>query len=96
MQLPDAEELSEMTRRGMAIYDGKLKERLEPAHNNEFIAIHLDSEDYTLGRSTADAMRAMRSMHPDGQLVLMKIGSEPEYGLAARLMAGELRAGRAK
>lgn len=96
MRLPDAEQLNEMTRRGMAIYDGKLKERLEPAHNNEFIAIHLDFEDYTLGRSTADAMRAMRKIYPEGQLLLMKVGPEPEYGLAARLMAGELRAGRAK
>src|SRR5438132_1477038 len=35
-------------------------------------------------------MRAMRGIHPAGQLVLLKVGSEPEYGLAARLIAPTL------
>lgn len=83
-------EMTELTRRGLALYDGKLKGLLEPDHNNEFVAIHVDSEDYAVARSSGDAMRAMPARHPmDGRLVIRRIGPEPEYGLAARILSGE-------
>jgi hypothetical protein len=80
----------------LEIYDSKLKTLLEPKHDNEYVAIHVDSGDHTVARSTGDAMRAIRKIHPEGQLLLRKIGSEPEYGLAARLLAGEMMADRRK
>lgn len=86
--------LSEITRRGMEIYDSKLRPKLEPEYNDQYIAIHPASEDYTIARSTADAMRAMHQLHPDGRLLLMKIGPEPDYGLGARLLEGEMMAAR--
>ena len=88
--------MTELTRRGLALYDGKLKALLEPDHNNEFVAIEPDSEEYVIARSSGDAMRAMHKRYPDRLMVLMKIGPEPEYGLAARILAGEMMAGRHK
>ncbi len=87
------EELGELSRRGLAIYERKLKAELEPEYNNQFIAIHPDSEDYTIANSTGNAMRAMRKIHATGRLLLMKIGPEPEYGLAARILASDMAAG---
>ncbi len=85
--------LNELSRRGLAIYETKLKALLEPEQNNKFVAIHVDSEDYAVARSSGDAMRAILKRHEaDGRLVIRKIGSEPEYGLAARILAGEMMA----
>ena len=89
-------DFEELSKRGEAIYETKLKGLLEPEYNNQFVAIHVDSGDYTIARSTARAMRAMREIHKEGPLVLMKIGPEPEYGLAARILAGEMQAGQSK
>lgn len=87
----------ELTRRGLAVYESKLKANLEPEYNNQFIAIEPDSEEYAIANSTGNAMRAMRKNHQNKPLLLMKIGPEPEYGLAARILASEMREGsRAK
>ena len=83
------EETNKLSERGLAVYEQKLKPLLEPTHNNEFISIHVESEEYALGASSGDAMRAMRRRHPHGWLVMLKIGGEPEWGLAARLLVGQ-------
>lgn len=85
------EVMDELGQRGSAIYE-KLKPILEPAFDKKFVAIHVDTEDYEVGRSSGDAWRAMLKRRPvDGRLFIRKIGSEPEYGLAARMLAGQMR-----
>lgn len=83
------EEAQVLSERGLAIYENKLKSLLEPLHDNEFISIHVETEDYALGASSGEAMRAIRQRHPQGWLVMLKIGSEPEWGLAARLLLSD-------
>jgi len=85
-----------LSERGLAIYEEKLKPLLEPFHNNEFVSIHVKTEEYALGASSSDAMRAIRKRHPRGWLVILKIGDEPEWGLAARLFVGQMTAGQQK
>ena len=82
----DREDYNDLTRRGLAVYEAKLKARLEPEHNNQFIAIEPDTEEYAVADSTGNAMRAMHKTHPTKPVLLMKIGPEPEYGLAARFL----------
>lgn len=78
---------------GRMIYDAELKPLLEPARNGEFVVIHVDTRDYAVGNSVTVAKRELRRRHPcDGRLVGMKIGPEPEFGLAARLLAAEMAA----
>ena len=90
------EEHEALSKRGLDLYEGTLKALLEPAYNNQYVAIHIDTEQYAVGRSSGDAMRAMRKRRPDGRLVIMQIGAEPEWGLAARLLAGQMIAGQQK
>lgn len=90
------EEHDALSNRGLAIYEEKLKAILEPTFDRKFLAIHVETEDYEVASSTGDAMRAMRKRHPEGFLLMMKIGDEPEWGLAGRILAGELAAGRIK
>ena len=87
----EARERQEASRRGLALYETRLKAKLEPDYDNQFIAIHPDSEDYEVADSRGNALRAIRRTHPAGRLLLMKIGSEPEYGLAARILMSEMR-----
>jgi len=75
----------EVTRRGLAIYEERLRADLEPAHTGEVVAIHLDSGDYTVAASSPEAMRAMRRIHPSGLLFLYAIGPSPDYGLARHM-----------
>jgi hypothetical protein len=90
------EEHEAFSQRGLAIYEEKLKPLLEPAYNNQFIAIHVESGDYRINRYSGGAMRAAREVHPEGGLVILRIGPEPEWGLAARLLAGQMAAGQQK
>lgn len=66
--------LDAVTRRGLAVYDARLKAQLEPAHNGEAVAIHVDSGEYAVARTSGVAMREMRRRRPDGPLVLHTIG----------------------
>jgi len=89
--------LTQLSRRGLAIYEEKLKASLEPDQNGRFVAIRVQTGDYAVGRSSSDATRQILKVHPpDGQLVIRKIGPEPEYGLAARYLAGEMLAAQRK
>ncbi len=90
--------LEQLQRRGQQIYDDKLKHQLEPARDGEYVVIHVDTEDYAVGKTYPEASRAMRARHPrDGRLVGFKIGSEPDTDdLAARILLAEMRGGRAK
>ncbi len=87
------EEHEALTNRGLAIYEEKLKPILEPEFDKKYVAIHVDTGDYEVANSSGDAMRAMRKRHLEGRLVIMRIGNEPEWGLAGCILAGELAAG---
>jgi hypothetical protein len=76
----------EVTAKGLAIYNEKLKATLEPAHTNEYVAIHVDTGDFAVSKRRSEATRVMLSRYgTDGRLLAMKIGPEPEYGLAVRV-----------
>ena len=90
------EEAERLSEQGLAVYENKLKPLLEPFYNNQYVSIHVETEDYALGASSGDAMRAIRKRHPQGWLVMLKIGGEPEWGLAARLLVGQMMTGQQK
>ena len=82
--------LSDLSRRGLAIYDERLRATLEPEQNGRYVAIHVPTGDYAVGSSSGEAMREMLKRRPaDGQLVIRRIGPEPDYGMAARALAGD-------
>ena len=86
----EREDYNDLTRRGLALYESRLQARLELKYNNRFIAIEPDTEEYEIADSTGNAMRALRKRQVAGPLLLMKIGPEPEHGLAARFLAADM------
>ena len=96
-ELITSEVLNELHILGNKIYETRLKVNVEPQFNNQYIAIHVDSEDYEIGKSTGAATRALLKRHPmDGRMYVRKIGRELEYGLIARLLSGEILAEQSK
>lgn len=84
--------LVDISSRGESIYSG-LKPLLEPASDRKFVAIHVDSGDYEVAKTAGEAARVIRKRQPlDGRLYVRKIGEEPDFGLAARIVASEMNA----
>lgn len=74
--------LSPLAEQGRVIYEGKLKAILEPTHDGEAVAIHVDTGDYAIGASHNKAARTLLSRHePDGRIVTLTIGSPTDSDL---------------
>jgi hypothetical protein len=86
----------ELGRIGERIYETQLKAELEPECDRQYIAIHVDTGDYAVAHTAGDAMRAINGKHPDSRWYVRRIGDEPEYGLAARIIASDMIAGNRK
>jgi len=93
--MPTEEERAEISERGQAFY-AKLQPGLEPENDRQYVAIHVDTGDYAVAKTSAAATRKLHQRHPPGRAYIRKIGGEPEYGLAARYLIGEMMAGRIK
>ena len=64
-------------RLGKEIYERKIRQRVEPDHIGEFIAIDVNSGCWALGVSTMDARDRLDELKPDAVDVLMeRIGYE--------------------
>jgi hypothetical protein len=82
------EELDELGRLGDEQY-ARLRETIEPGNEGKFVAIHVDTGEYAIGKSATDASRALRSgRSPDGRMHVQKIGNEPDWELAHIFLAG--------
>src|SRR5947208_1811403 len=79
--------LDAVSQRGLAVYESRLKQILEPAHNGETVAIHIESGDFAVAPARGKAMRAARRTHPEGLIVLLSVGSEADHSLADRLLS---------
>jgi hypothetical protein len=67
-------DIDEFVQRAEGIYTARLRDILEPAHLNEFVAIEPDSGEYFLGQTLSEAMVAARRAHPERLAHAMRIG----------------------
>jgi hypothetical protein len=65
---------SELAQRAEAVYEQRLKAKLEAEHRDEFVVIEPDSGDYFLGRTLSDAAWAAYRAYPNRQTYGMRIG----------------------
>ncbi|HEX3313292.1 MAG TPA: hypothetical protein VHR72_00310 [Gemmataceae bacterium] len=65
---------SEIGRRCEAIYEAKLKDRLEKTNFGDFIAIEPESGDYFLGESILEAAEAAEKAHPGRRGFILRVG----------------------
>jgi len=85
-----ADGLSEVARRGLAIYNEKLKDQLEPQQNGRAIALHVDTGEYVVADTLSEARREMyrRYPHPNGRILSRTIGPSTDDALLNRIVSG--------
>lgn len=79
------EKMAELSALGQGVY-GSLQDFLEPQSEKQYVAIHVDTGDFAIAKSSAAATRLLHQCHLPRRAYTRKISHEPEYGLAARLM----------
>ena len=68
----------ELVEKGKEIYK-KIKDRLEPAHKGEIVAIEVKTGDYFLGKDVVEADEKAREKYPDEVFYFNKIGYRAVY-----------------
>ncbi len=68
---PESENVAQ---RAELIYEQRLRDQLEPSHQDEFIAIEPISGDYFLGRTLSEAIGAARKVHPNRLSHAIRVG----------------------
>ncbi len=65
--------------RAKAIYDERLRDKLEPDHNGEIIAVEVESGDYFLGDSEVEAYDEAVKKHPGKKFAFLRVGAEATH-----------------
>lgn len=86
--LSDEAFFDDMARRGIAVYDNKLKATLEPEHNGKAVAINVDTGEYIIADDPPEARRLFREKYATPNGVSMTIGPETDLLMLARAMVG--------
>ena len=73
--MPNRESM-ELAHRARAIYDERLKAKLEATNSDEFVAIEPDSGEYFLGKTLSEAIQASRAAHPESLPFALRVGHE--------------------
>jgi hypothetical protein len=64
----------ELARKGRALYEQKLRTRLEATNRGDFVAVEPESGDYFLGKTLSEAIGAARAAHPDRLSYAVHVG----------------------
>lgn len=59
---------------GQEIYDTKLKAKLEPEFNGQFVAIEPQSGAHYLGKTMSEAKQEASKAHPGKKFFLVRVG----------------------
>ena len=91
MSPPDS--LSDAARLGLTYYDEHLKTVLEPSQNGRAIALHVDTKEYVVADTLAQARREMheRYPNPEGRILSRTIGPGMNEPLVRRILSGHKR-----
>jgi hypothetical protein len=69
--------------RAEAIYQERLKNRLESTNPDDFVAIEPESGEFFLGKTLSEAIQAARAAHPTILPFALRIGHESTVELGA-------------
>ena len=65
----------EVARRGDELYEQNIRSCVEPEHNNEIVAIDLDSGIWEMDVDEGSAARRLEARRPDSQIWVVRVGS---------------------
>lgn len=70
-----------MVAEAMRLYEQRLRSRLEPGHNGEFLIVNLDTGEYELGRDDLTVSQRARQRFGKARLVTLRVGRRAAYRL---------------
>lgn len=73
----------EFSRRGRALYDDRIRARVEPAENGRIVAIDIETGEYTVGDDVLTACRPLIAKSPDAQLWTVRVGHRAVHRIGA-------------
>jgi hypothetical protein len=74
-------DVEKIAKEGSAIYES-LRSKYEATHKGEFLAIEVETKKEYLASSSAEAMVAARTAHPDKVFYVVKIGYDSAEAMA--------------
>ncbi|MCG8449629.1 MAG: hypothetical protein MI725_08625 [Pirellulales bacterium] len=69
-----SEHTLDVAQRATAIYEEKLRHKLEKRHLNQFVAVEPDSGDYFVRETLSSAIQAARKVYPDRISFTLRVG----------------------
>ena len=88
----DVGERSEIERRGEILYQNQVKQRVEPQHIGDFIALDINSGDYCVDADELTALRGLRRLQPNARVYFARVGSSVVYELRGATAAFHFQA----
>jgi hypothetical protein len=76
---------NDVARRAQAVYQSRLKEKLEATNADDFVAIEPVSGEYFLGSSQSEAIQAARAAYPDRIPFALRIGHKATVELGVMM-----------
>jgi len=75
----------DVARKAQAIYEDRLKTRLESTNRDDFVAIEPESGEFFLGKTLSEAIQGAQAAHPERLSFALRVGhgSTVELGIMA-------------
>jgi hypothetical protein len=64
----------EIATRGKAIYERRIRDKVEPENNGKFLIIDIETGEYEIDEDDFAASRRAHAKHPDGAFFGMRVG----------------------
>lgn len=77
----------EAVRRGEAIYDRVIRPQVEAGNRGKYVAIDIETENWTMDAAENTASQMLRNRVPDAEIYVTRVG----YGYIRRFGAGRVR-----
>lgn len=65
----------ETARRGDALYEGGIRDKVEPAQRGKVVAIDVDRGEYVVAENALTASEHLLARHPDAEIWCVRVGS---------------------
>ena len=73
----------DLLERGMKLYEERLRSELEPEHNGRVVVVEVESGDYFLGETAAEAYRKAKAKHPGAEFAFLRVGAKAAFFVGA-------------
>lgn len=74
----------EIARRGQALYDQRIRDRVEPTCKGKLLAIDVETGEYEIDTDELAALRRATSKKADALLYLLRVGYPAAYRLGGQ------------